>query len=114
MSEDSLSVVEAFNQRYRSAWGSDEILDLYCDDGVMVAEVTAIGKPAIGDLLKAIFSQGWTLQEVRTVYQKKQGDMILTTVEYTAESDGQTSKATATQVLVNDGGTWKTAMHTNA
>ncbi|MEQ9317469.1 MAG: hypothetical protein RLN72_16590 [Henriciella sp.] len=114
MSEDIKPIVEAFNQRYRSAWGSDDILELYCDDSVMVAEVTAIGKSAIGDLLKAIFSQGWKLQDVRTVYQKKQGEAILTTVEYTAESDGQTSKATATQVLVNDGGTWKTAMHTNA
>lgn len=114
MSDDIQPIVEAFNERYRSAWGSDQILDLYCDDGVFIAGVTAVGKPAIGDLLKAIFSQGWKLQQVKTVFQKRQGDVILTTVEYVAESDGDTSTATATQVLVNENGTWKSAMHTNA
>lgn len=114
MSQDIHAIVDAFNARYQQAWGSEDILDLYCDDGVLIAEVTAIGKPAIGDLLKAIFAQGWALQSVKTMFQQQRGDVILTTVEYVAESGGETSRATATQVLVNDGGSWKTAMHTNA
>ncbi|MEM5518187.1 nuclear transport factor 2 family protein [Henriciella sp. AS95] len=114
MSENIQPIVEAFNQRYQSAWGSDDILDLYCDDGVMIAEVTAIGKPAIRDLLKAIFAQGWKLSNVRTLFQQKRGDVIIVTVEYLAQSGEDTSKATASQVLVNENGTWKTAMHTNA
>jgi uncharacterized protein (TIGR02246 family) len=111
-------IANEFIARYEAAWsrGADAAAKLYTADSVLVGYVTAIGRPAIVQLLSGIIAQGWTSIKIKVVNIRNVGDVILLANEYTAigsgPNAGKTLHATASHVLVHADGEWLSVLHT--
>jgi uncharacterized protein (TIGR02246 family) len=119
MADGVETIASAFNRRWETAWNEDgarDVAGLYAEDAILAGYKVAVGRPAIADLLGAIFAQGWTRIAIRLVHAHRRGNVVFVVNDYTASGtgakSGETLDAKSSHVLIEVDGAWLSAMHT--